>query len=135
MIKMNGKGFKSITALSTEGFHMKKTIALLLSLILMVGSFAIATDEEAGAAESQFETIQLKKGTSIIKEFINRSSILTALSIDSEKSKDGYSNYSKGSGNVTLQRATITDLETGKKYYALRIVHDYDSCFCRKKNV
>lgn len=90
---------------------MKKLISILLVLVCalsLIGSaFAEGAETtettEAVETESQFEKVLLKKGSLILKEFID---------------------YGKVS-NLELQSACLTDLETGSKYYALRITTSY----------
>ncbi len=85
---------------------MKKLIALLLAVVLacaLVPAFSEAVEEVASQEESQFERVLLKKGTLILKEFITYGKV-----------KD-----------MTFQTACLTDVETGSKYYALRITTSY----------
>lgn len=82
--------------------EMKKLFGVLLALVLscsMVTAFA----EAAAETESEFQRVLLKKGSLIIKEFID---------------------YGEVEGMV-FQTACLTDVETGEKFYALRIETSY----------
>ncbi len=105
---------------------MKKLVALTLSLLLLATCFSIsAFAEEAGTetteTESKFEQVMLKKGNLIVKEFIDCCMF----------EKDEYfdsSHTSKWFGftdTLQFQTASILDVETGIKVYALRITTGY----------
>ncbi len=90
---------------------MKKLILTLFILVVAISLAGCAPVEKKDVAESvenaetesQFERVLLKKGSLILKEFI-----------DYGKVED-----------IELQSACLTDLETGSKYYALRATTSY----------
>ena len=89
---------------------MKKCIAVLFALFLAITFISVFAEEATDTSEnseSLFEQALLKKGTLVVKNFITRSTINTEFR------------------TITLQTATITDVETGIKYYALRMEHPY----------
>ncbi len=96
---------------------MKKLIALLLAMLMAFVAIPRALGEAAEDAaeeeatvqesESKVEQIMLKKGSAIIKQFI------TCKEVD------------VGSTTVTFQTAEITDVETGVKYYGIRVQYGY----------
>lgn len=86
---------------------MKKLFVWLMVLVLVFGcvsAFSEATDEATEQDGSEFERVLLKKGSLIIKEFIDYGEVL---------------------GRMTFQSASILDVETGHKTYALRITTTY----------
>ncbi len=99
---------------------MKKTLSFLLALILLCSALpALAetaeTEEETG---SKFEQVLLKKGTLIVKEFID--CCLFA--------KDSYydnNSLKEFSDTLSFQTASVLDVKSGIKVYALRIVGYY----------
>lgn len=101
---------------------MKKWIALVLVLVVACSALPIlaegTNEEESG---SKFEQILLKKGTLIVKEFIDCGFF----------KKDEYFDYSHTSqlfgitNTLGFQTASLLDVETGKKVYALRITTGY----------
>lgn len=87
---------------------MKKVIAILtICLAAMSVSFA---EEEKEKTSSEFEKVLLQKGTMISKEF---------------KSFDSLKVVSGMNGSISTEIATLTDVPTGAKVYALRISHYY----------
>ncbi len=98
---------------------MKKLLALLLAMLMVFmiipsvlgeaaeGETAEETTEEP-TSESKVEQIMLKKGSAIIKEFIDCKEVELS-----------------STANATFQSATITDVESGVKYYGIRIEFDY----------
>lgn len=76
------------------------------------------TEEETG---SEFEEVMLKKGSLIVKEFIDCGFF----------EKDEYFDYSTNNelfgftDTIKFQTASLLDVETGKKVYALRITTGY----------
>ena len=89
---------------------MRGHFILSCVLICVSVSFAFAEEPETEVSESKFETVLLKKGSLIVKNFISQGSITTT----------------EGTWyKVRLQSATLTDVETGNKYYALRMEHDW----------
>lgn len=99
---------------------MKKFLALLMVLVLscfMMTAFA----ETIAETESEFEKVLLKKGSLIVKEFTDCCLF----------EKDEYFNYSHSSelfgftDTLQFQTASILDIETGVKIYALRITTGY----------
>jgi len=96
---------------------MKKLISILLVLVLSVGlvSFTLAEETEAteetadvSASESKVEQIMLKKGSAIIKEFVDCKTVELSSTAD-----------------ATFQTATITDVESGAKYFGIRVEFGY----------
>lgn len=88
---------------------MKKVFAVLtICLAAMTVSFA----EESSSPEknsSDFEKVLLQKGTLLCKEF---------------KDFDKFS-FDGRNGDVTTEIATLTDVNSGAKVYALRLSNDY----------
>lgn len=88
---------------------MKRIIALLMAMLLISLMIPVALGEaNEDAKESNVETIMLKKGAAIIKEFIDCGKVKIA-------------DYSA----VYFQTAVITDVETNTKYDGIRIRFDY----------
>lgn len=91
---------------------MKKLLGWLLALMLAL-SAVTAVAEGAGEGQtlqaettgSEFEQVLLKKGALLKKEFVDRCSFQN--------------------GSLNLQSACLTDIETGRKFYALRITGEY----------
>lgn len=77
---------------------MKRFFAILVAIVLSC-SWAVAFADTESEQESEFQRVLLKKGTVIIKEFIE---------------------YGEVKG-MTFQTACVIDGETGEKFYALRI--------------
>ena len=101
---------------------MKKCIALLLALVLICSAlpvFAEGTEEEESG--SKFEQILLKKGTLIVKEFIDCGYFKKDGCFDYDSSDEmfGFTN------TLAFQTASILNVETGIKVYALRITTGY----------
>ena len=99
---------------------MKKLVAILMILIMsftMLSAFAETVTEP----ESEFEKVLLKKGTLIVKEFIDCGVF----------EKDKYFDYGSSdemfgfTKTLKFQTASILDVETGTKVYALRITTGY----------
>lgn len=91
---------------------MKKLFAWVLVLSLLLSGVSVLAEaaetveeQDTSSSESEFERVLLKKGSLIIKEFI-----------DYGKVED-----------MTFQSASILDVETGEKVYALRITTSYYS--------
>lgn len=99
---------------------MKKLIALLLVTILVFSATSVLA-ENAEASESRFEQVMLKKGSLIIKEFKDCGIF----------NKDKYITYNTAADlfafteALKLQSASVIDVETGVKVYALRISTGY----------
>ena len=89
---------------------MKKLLALLLALLMAVTTFTALAEgtETEDATESQFETVLMKKGSLLIKEFLTYGSLPEA---------DDGELYS----GADVEAATLIDVETGSKYKALRL--------------
>lgn len=107
---------------------MKKILALLLVLILTFSAFSVfaETVEEVGEIEtgSKFESVMLKKGTLIVKEFID----CCFFEKDDYFTKYKSSNEMFGfTDTLKFQTASVLDVETGIKLYALRITTGYYS--------
>lgn len=85
---------------------MKKFLAMLLVLVL-VCSVATSFAEETSASESKFETVLLKKGSLLLKEWVDYCEIVPSYDI-----------YP-----MIFQTARVVDIETGEEFYALRIEH------------
>lgn len=83
---------------------MKKFISLMLAL-LMFASMSCSVLAEDTNAESKFEKFLLAKGTLIVKEFVDFKEI--------------------GDTGVELQIASLTDVESGSVYRALRLTFSY----------
>lgn len=81
---------------------MKKIIGIILAVILVFGGMS-AFAETVNDNESEFERVLLKKGSLIIKEFIDYGTV----------------------EGMDFQSACIIDVETGEKLYALRIEASY----------
>ena len=103
---------------------MKKLFALLMVLILscsMMTTFT-AFAAEVVDTESEFERVLLKKGSLIVKEF-------TDCCLFEED--DYFSNYDPSddwfgfTDTLQFQSASILDVETGVKIYALRVTTGY----------
>ncbi len=101
---------------------MKKLFALLLMLVLAFSAIPIfaeeTVEEESG---SKFEQVLLKKGSLIVKEVIDCGYF----------KKDSYFDYGSSTelfgftDTLAFQTASILDVETGIKVYALRITTGY----------
>ena len=105
--------------------EMKKLFAWLMVLMLafsMVTAMAEAVEEgeeiQEEATSSEFEQVLLKKGTLLKKEFID----CCLFQEDSYYSDDTYQVLSD---TLNLQSASLTDIETGSKIYALRVTGYY----------
>lgn len=98
---------------------MKKFLSLLLvfAIVLSFSLCAYADESEAvqesstEQTESQFETLLLKKGSMILKEYTGCGTI---------KPDDRNKTFL----NINFQTAVLTDIETGNKYKALRMIMD-----------
>ena len=89
---------------------MKRFTTWVVLMVLVISAFALACAEET---ESQFEKVLIQRGSLIMKEFTDCASFETDMS-----SMNGESlNF-----DIRIQTAVLTDIETGKKYYALRLV-------------
>lgn len=89
---------------------MKKFLALLLIFVLAC-SVATSFAEETTVSESNFETVLLKKGSLLLKEWIDYCEIVPSYDI-----------YP-----MIFQTARVVDIETGEEFYALRIEYsDYN---------
>ena len=89
---------------------MKKFLALFLVLILACAA-ATSFAEETTVSESKFETVLLKKGSLLLKEWIDYCEIVPS-----------YASYP-----MIFQTARVVDIETGEEFYALRIKYsDYN---------
>jgi len=106
---------------------MKKLFACLLVFILAFSALPVVLAEEVESEEpgTQFEKVLLKKGSLIIKEFID-----CCLFEEDENYKADY--LKAFSDTLQFQSASITDVETGDKVYALRVIgyyyrSDYDN--------
>lgn len=104
---------------------MKKLLGWLLILMLAFSLVtAMAEDVEEGqetqeeTTSSEFEQVLLKKGTLLKKEFIDCCLF---------QEDDWYTDNSMKaySDTLNLQSACLTDIETGNKFYALRITGYY----------
>lgn len=89
---------------------MKKFLALLLIFVLAC-SVATSFAEETTASESKFETVLLKKGSLLLKEWIDCCQVRP----------------SRSPFSMTFQRARVIDIETGEKFYALRLEYVYSN--------
>ena len=102
---------------------MKRFFSVLLVLVLSC-SIVTAFAETATETESEFQRVLLKKGSLIVKEF-------TDCCLFEEDSY--FTNYSRTSDTfgrtdtLQFQTASILDVETGVKIYALRITTGYYS--------
>lgn len=103
---------------------MKKITSLAIALVLIFSIFTVFAEETTEPEEesaSKFEQVMLKKGSLIVKEFIDCGYF----------EKDEYFDY--GSNNelfgftdtLKFQTASVLDVETGAKVYALRITTGY----------
>lgn len=114
---------------------MKKAIVLLIALLLVAAVAVVAvviprsSNEKivgAAAAEestsdetgSKFERIMLKKGSLIVKEFLD----CCVFAEDSYTNNDSMFFFTD---SLKFQRASITDIETGSEYLAVRITTGY----------
>ena len=99
---------------------MKKLVAILMIMVMsftMLSAFAETVTEP----ESEFEKVLLKKGTLIVKEFIDCGVFERDKYFD-YGSSDEYFGLTK---TLKFQTASILDVETGVKVYALRITTGY----------
>ena len=96
---------------------MKKIVTLLLAMFMIFAIIPSSLGEEAEVAEeatevkepeSKVEQIMLKKGSAIIKEFIDCKTVEL-----------------NSSANARFQTATITDVESGVKYFGIRVEFGY----------
>ena len=105
---------------------MKRILVLLLTLALCCSAFSVFAEEaEQTPVEteptSKFEQVLLKKGSLIVKEFIDCGYF----------EKDEYIDYSTTSelfgftDTLKFQKASLLDVETGAKVFALRITTGY----------
>ena len=115
---------KKLSALTMILALLVLVLTLVLVLVLLPkGTTSPAHAEKTAEEEndSQFERVQLKKGSLIVKEVID---------YDQFK-KDDFFDYSHESmsfgitNTLEFQTASILDVETGIKVYALRIVTGY----------
>lgn len=99
---------------------MKKFLAWFMVFVLtcsMTAVFAKAADE----TESEFERVLLEKGSLIVKEFTD-----CCLFEEDEYYSYSHSNEMFGlTDTLQFQTASILDVETGIKIYALRITTGY----------
>ncbi|MBE5807832.1 MAG: hypothetical protein E7317_05780 [Clostridiales bacterium] len=104
---------------------MKKLFSLLLVLMLVFSSLPVVAEvveevegvEEAEAG-TKFEKVLLKKGGLIIKEFVD-CCFFEKDDYFGDKDLGGFSD------TLQFQSASLTDVETGTKVYALRITCGY----------
>ena len=103
---------------------MKRIMSLLLAVLLALSIIPAMAEEPVEAEEessSKFEQVLLKKGSLIVKEFIDCGYF----------EKDEYIDYSTSSelfgftDTLKFQTASLLDVETGVKVYALRISTGY----------
>lgn len=100
---------------------MKKFFALLMVLVLscsMVTAFA-ETVENVEETESEFERVLLKKGSLIVKEFTD------CCVFEKDNYTDNDLGYYYFTNALTFETASVLDVETGVKVYALRITTGY----------
>ena len=107
---------------------MKKLLAIVLVLVLSCCAFASLAEEteQTNEAESgsKFESVMLKKGTLIVKEFLD------CCTFEEDEYFTNYARISELFGftdTLKFQTASILDVETGVKLYALRISTGYYS--------
>lgn len=95
---------------------MKRFIAIALVLVCIFATYSVACAEESDSSGSEFESVLLQKGSLIQKSFTEYGKVI-------ESSLEG--GCSKGmSLGIMLQTAVVTDIETGYKYYAIRMEHE-----------
>lgn len=103
---------------------MRKILSFIIALLLLASAFpgfAEETVENTEGDGSKFEQVMLKKGTLIVKEFTECGYF----------EKDEYILESPSSelfaftDTLKFQVATLLDVETGAKVYALRITTGY----------
>lgn len=101
---------------------MKKLLVLQLVLIFAfsaIPAFAEETKEEENG--SKFEQVLLKKGSLIVKEFID----CGCFKKDNYYGADHSTEWFGLTDTLAFQAASILDVETGVKAYALRITTGY----------
>ncbi len=101
---------------------MKKCVALLMALMIILSAipvFAAGTADDVSG--SKFEQVLLKKGSLIVKEFIDCGYFMKDKDFDYGPTEAlfGFTN------TLAFQTACLLDVETGKKVYALRIRTGY----------
>ena len=106
---------------------MKKLLAFLLVFVLLfspITALAEVLEQTEGIEETdegtKFEKVLLKKGSLIIKEFKD-------CCLFAEDDYWGDSSLGGFSDTLQFQSASLTDVETGTKVYALRITCGYYS--------
>lgn len=110
---------------------MKKFFLVLMLLVLAVSMFScqaapvvvepVATPVPVEEEGSKFENVMLKKGTLIVKEFID----CCLFAEDKYYSPNSTDTMFPFTDTLAFQSASILDVETGEKYYALRISTGY----------
>lgn len=100
---------------------MKKCVALLMVLMIILtvfsGCAAGTADDVSG---SKFEQVLLKKGSLIVKEFID-----CGYFHKDRNFRQGASTMSGYTDTLAFEMASLLDINTGKKVYALRIRTGY----------
>lgn len=85
---------------------MRKILSFIIALLLLSSAFpgfAEETVENTEGVGSKFEQVMLKKGTLIVKEYTD------------------FGSLEAGTWALKFQTASILDVETGTKVYALRL--------------
>ena len=95
---------------------MKKIIVFLLVLLMLGSAYSVIA--EVVDEGSKFESVMLKKGTLIVKEFID----CCVFEEDEYFSQDYMKSFSDA---LQFQTASVLDVETGTKVYALRMTAGY----------
>ena len=107
---------------------MKRFLTLILMAVMAITTLSAFAEEVSMngvvESESKFEQIMLKKGSLLVKEFLD------CCIFESDKYFTFYSSSSESFGYTNalkFQSASILDVETGAKVYALRVTTGYHS--------